>query len=336
MRASIFLCLVLVLNVSLAQKPIVVDQTGKGNFTTIAAAIASLTDSSSLPRTILIRKGTYREKLFIAKHNIVLKGEEREKTIITQAIARDAWRCEHPDDWGVATVNVDGNDISFRDLTIQNSFGFDHKKDTIISCPADTSKKRLVTKMSHQMALRTMRATRLSAINCHFIAFGGDTVSPWNVEEGLFYFKDCKMEGGVDFYCPRGWAYAENCQFVSHTGTAAIWHDGSVKRDSKTILKNCSFEGFDGFNLGRYHKDAQFYLLNCRFPKNMADRDIYLVPTTNVIQWGRRIYYDNCHRDGGDYAWFQDNLQTAEGAPPAEKITAAWVFGNRWPGLATR
>ena len=34
----------------------------------------------------------------------------------------------------------------------------------------------------------------------------------------------------------------------TNTGPAAIWHDGSVNPDSKTVLINCSFEGFDGFN----------------------------------------------------------------------------------------
>ena len=175
-----------------------------------------------------------------------------------------------------------------------------------------------------------MNATRLRAINCHFIAFGGDTVSPWDVSNGMFYFKDCIMEGGVDFYCPRGWAYAENCKFISHSGTAAIWHDGSKFEDSKTVLKNCSFDGFAGFNLGRFHRDAQFYLINCSFSKNMADTDIYLSPTTNIIQWGRRVYYYNSHRAGGDYAWHKDNLNTAKGSVQAVDINATWVFKNRW------
>jgi pectinesterase len=44
----------------------------------------------------------------------------------------------------------------------------------------------------------------------------------------------------------------------------------------------------------------------------MADKDIYLVPTDNKIQWGRRVYYYNCHKKGGDYKWFADNLSAAE------------------------
>jgi pectinesterase len=146
----------------------------------------------------------------------------------------------------------------------------------------------------------------------------------------MYYFKDCIMEGGVDFYCPRGWAYAENCTFISHTGPAAIWHDGTGNADAKTVLKNCTFTGFDGFKLGRYHREAQFYLINCSFAENMADTDIYLVPTSNVLQWGRRIYFYNCHRKGKDFAWYADNLSVAPGSPAAAEINAKWVFKDKW------
>lgn len=314
------------------QRKIVVAKQGKADYKSIQAAINSLTNSSAEARVIYIKNGVYDEKVYIEKHNIVLEGESREGVVITQSIARDAWRCLHNDDWGVATINVDGNDITLKNLTVKNSFGFDWKSDVLIACPQDTAtRQKKLTKNSHQMALRTMNATRLSAINCHFIAFGGDTVSPWNVEGGMFYFKDCVMEGGVDFYCPRGWAYAENCRFIAHSGTASIWHDGSRYEDSKTVLKNCSFEGFDGFKLGRFHRDAQFYLINCVFADNMADEDIYLVKTNNIIQWGRRVYYFNCHRKGGkDFSWHGDNFNRGAGDTDPAKINAAWVFGSRW------
>jgi pectinesterase len=312
-------------------KRIIVDSKGNGDYRSIQAALNSLPDSSASPSTIFIRTGVYKEKVYIDKHNIIIEGEDKAGTIITQAIARDAWRCLHNDDWGVATVNLDGNDISFRNLTIINSYGFDWKADITMDCPLDTvTKKKVITRGGHQMAVRTMNSTRIKFINCNLKSFGGDTVSPWNVDNGLFYFKDCDMEGAVDFYCPRGWAYAENCRFRAHGGSAAIWHDGSRHESSKTVLKNCSFTGFDGFNLGRYHRDAQFYLVNCRFAKNMADRDIFLVPTTNTIRWNRRVYYYNCHREGGDYSWHKDNLITSAEKVKASEITANWTFGNKW------
>lgn len=310
---------------------IVVDKEGNGDFKTIQAALNSLEDSAVFARTIFIKNGIYNEKLYIEKHNIHLKGESREGVVITQAIARDEWRCGHTDDWGVATMNVDGDDITLQNLTVVNSFGFDFSEPKTIPCKSDTvTGIKVIGKNSHQMALRTLNGNRLRAINCHFKAFGGDTVSPWDVDKGMFYFKDCIMEGGVDFYCPRGWAWAENCRFIVHSGTAAIWHDGDRHKDSKTVLKNCTFEGFDGFALGRFHRDAQFYLINCTFPQNMADKDIYLVTTNNIIKWGKRVYYYNSHRTGGDYAWHKDNLHTAEGNPSAADITPQWVFDGRW------
>lgn len=315
--------------VAQGQKKIIVDAGGNGDFKTIQGAVNSLPDSSSAMRTIFIKKGIYKEKLYIEKSNIIFEGEDRSKTIITASVARDEWRCSHADDWGVATMNVGANDITLKNLTITNSFGFDFKEERFIHCPSDTSNNRKkLLKNGHQMALRTLHATRLKAINCHFRSFGGDTVSPWEVENGMWYFKDCIMEGAVDFYCPRGWAYAENCDFIAHSGTAAIWHDGSANKDSKTVLVNCRFNGYDGFLLGRYHRDAQFYLVNCSFAKNMKDSAIYRVPTSNIIQWGKRVYYYNCHREGGnDFSWYANNLPAGV---EAKDITVNWVFKNRW------
>ena len=316
-----------------AQKKIriVVDLNGKGDFTSIQDAINSLPDSSGTARLIHINKGTYHEKIYISKHNIILEGADRDATVITQDIARDEWRCDHPSDWGVATLNLNGNDITLLNLTIANDYGFNRKEPRTVACAADTvTHKKTITAGGHQMALRSMQSTRLKAINCRFRAYAGDTVSPWNLVDGMFYFKDCLMEGGVDFYCPRGWAWAEHCRFFANTGPASIWHDGSGNPDYKTVLKDCTFDGFEGFNLGRYHRDAQFYIIDGHFSKSMADKDIYLVPTDNKILWGRRVYYANCHRDGGDYAWFADNLQSATGAPAQKDITVDWLFHGKW------
>jgi len=85
--------------------------------------------------------------------------------------------------------------------------------------------------------------------------------------------------------------------------------------------------GDDDFKLGRYHRDAQFYLLNCSFAKNMADADIYLVPTNNTILWGRRVYYYNCKKEGGDYAWHKNNLPAGFGI---NDFNVPWVYDHKW------
>ncbi|HVG41514.1 MAG TPA: hypothetical protein VM888_07865, partial [Chitinophagaceae bacterium] len=87
--------------------------------------------------------------------------------------------------------------------------------------------------------------------------------------------------------------------------------------------------GYKGFMLGRYHREAQFYLIDCNFSENMADKPIYFVPG-NKLQWGERIYYYDCNRKGGNYNWFKNNLQEAKGSPVAKGINSDWVFKGTW------
>lgn len=313
-------------------KPVVVDGAGHGDFKTIQEAVNSLPDSSDIDRTIVVKKGVYHEKVYITKNHIELIGEDPQNTVITDAIARDIWLCEGKSgDWGTATLNLRGSDLTLKNLSIVNSYGFDHLKDTTINCEvAGKPLQKTVSRTGHQMALRSFQTTRLRVINCTLKAYGGDTVSPWNTVSGLFYFKNCTMEGSVDMYCPRGWAYAEGCKFICHSMEAAIWHDGSGNKEQKTVLKDCSFTGDGGFKLGRYHKEAQFYLVNCRFATNMADAPIYQAASSKGVQWGRRVYLYNCHRTGGDYSWMTNNLAEAPGSPEVKNIDARWALDAQW------
>ncbi len=311
---------------------IIVDQNGKGNFKTIQDAVNSLPkDNNKNERIIFIKKGIYNEKIFIDKNFITLHGEDVNNTIITISLARDEWRCDNKDDYGTAAINLKGNDISLENLTITNTYGKDAAKDKQIVCNADSGILKKIKPTSHQMALRSFATTRLKAINCIFIAYGGDTVSPWNTTDGMFYFKNCTMEGGVDFYCPRGSALAENCTFICHSDNAAIWHDGSGSINHKTVFYNCSFSGDNGYKLGRFHRDAQFYLLNCTFSNNMADADIYWVPSKvarDSVSWGRRVYYYNCKKENGtDYDWYKNNLPKDWGI---NEFNIPWVYNYKW------
>jgi pectinesterase len=138
---SSFICL----SFSLAhaeEKMIVVDQNGAGDFKSIQEAINSLPATAATQRVIYIRNGVYREKIFIDKDFVSLVGEDRNKTILTISLARDVWRCEHPDDWGVATINLKGSDLVLENLTVTNSFGFDNinsKEGIHFDCVNDTA-----------------------------------------------------------------------------------------------------------------------------------------------------------------------------------------------------
>ena len=105
---------------------------GSGQFRTIQAAINSLPEAANGPRTVFIKNGTYREKVFIdGKANLVLKGQSEAGVILTYPQARDEWKCgpgatATAGDWGVATLNLRNcPDLTLENLSVINSYGFD-------------------------------------------------------------------------------------------------------------------------------------------------------------------------------------------------------------------
>jgi pectinesterase len=295
---------------------IVVATDGSGTFRTIQEALNSIPKDNAHNIIILIKKGTYREKIFIERSHVTLVGEDRDSTRILYAELRENWAKAHNgNDWGSGVVNIDSlaNDIVLANLTIHNNYG------------------SLYHTAAHQFAIRG-NGTRVTIIYCNVIADGNDTVSLWNRSNGLYYHANCTFEGYVDYVCPRGWCYITDSRFYGHNLSASIWHDGRYDKDQKFVIRYSSFDGVPNFPLGRHHRDAQIYLLDCVFTRNMADRAIYLPvsPNAETWKWGARHYFYNCHREGGDFDWFRDNLNEADGSPKSDQVDAKWTFAGKW------
>lgn len=290
---------------------IIVAKDGSGRFNTVQAAVDSVPEGSLRTWIILIRRGTYNEKVSVTQNNIALVGEDRDSTRIVYAELRRIWRETHSNDWGAAVVNVGKNVLGFTlaNLTVWNNYG------------------SLYGDHDHQFAVRSAgNATKIIIVACNLIADGGDAVSLWNTESGMYYHADCTFSGYVDYVCPRSSCYITDSRFFGYSTTASIWHDGSSDSTSKFVIRNSSFDGIPGFALGRNHRDAQFYLLGCRFSKNLADRPIYRAAPGASYRWAERSYYRDCHRDGGDYTWFRDNLDRLSDG----EVTAFWTFRGLW------
>ncbi len=293
---------------------IIVAANGQRDFRSIQDALNSI-GSHQRPVVVLICNGVYNEKVFIQKSHVTLVGEDRDSTRIVFAELRENWNKAHGSDWGSAVVNIDSNvsDITLANLTVYNNYGWQN----------DVFNK-------HQFAIRG-GGTRVMLLSCKVISDGGDALSLWNKKDGMYYHADCYFEGWVDYVCPRGWCYITNSQFFGHNLSASIWHDGDSDQSQKFVIRNSYFDGVPGFPLGRNHRDGQIYLLDCRFSERMANRPIYHPPSSKTEwQWGARHYYYNCHRDGGDFSWFSNNLEKAEGSPVASDITASWTFDGKW------
>jgi len=290
---------------------------GGGDFRSIQEALDSL---SSYPQTrvvILLRNGTYNEKVFITRSHVSLVGESRDSTRIVFAVLRDAWnKTNGGSDWGAGVINIDTGvtDVTLANLTVYNNYGWKHHEFN-----------------KHQFAVRGA-GTRIMLLHCNIISDGGDALSLWNKQDGMYYHADCNFEGWVDFVCPRGWCYITNSTFFGHNKpSASIWHDGSANKKQKFVIKNSFFDGVPGFPLGRNHLDAQIFLIGCGFSGNMADRPFYRPPSSpKEWQWGDRHYFYDCHREGGDFAWFSNNLESAEDSPAPSDLTAKWTFDGKW------
>ena len=290
---------------------------GSGDFTSIQEAINAISSTNKNQVVIYIKNGLYNEKVFIEKDNVVLLGENKDSTRVVYAELRENWRRSHPDDYGAAVVNIKNNvsNLILKNLTVYNDYG------------------RLYGNTGHQFAVRgSTGVTKIIIDNCNIIADGGDTLSLWNTSDGMYYHRNSYFEGYVDYVCPRGYCYIEGCKFFGHNLSASIWHDGNANKDQKFVIKNSFFDGVSNFPLGRFHKDSQFYLIDCTFSKNMADKNIYFTKSNppRELKWGVRVYYYNCHNLGKDFAWFANNLSEAEGKPEAKDITIEWTFNNKW------
>ncbi|MGA9117039.1 MAG: pectinesterase family protein [Bacteroidota bacterium] len=294
-----------------------VDAEGRGDFRSIQEALDAPAAQGKGPLVVRIGAGLYREQVFIRRSRVTLVGEDRDRTRIVYPVLREEWNAAHGgSDRGAGVVNIDTltRDIVLAHLTVVNNHG------TLYG----THKK-------HQFAVRGA-GTRIMILDCTIRSDGGDALSLWNRDDGMYYHADCSFEGWVDYVCPRGWCYITRSSFFGHNlPSASIWHDGSGDPRQKFVITDSFFDGVAGFPLGRNHLDGQIYLVRCRFSANMADRPFYRPPSSpRPWQWGARHYFHDCHREGGDYAWFGDNLEEAEGSPRGADITPRWTFDGRW------
>jgi len=286
---------------------------GSGDFKTITEAVHSLPAFNYQRTTIFIKNGIYNEKIRIEKDYITLKGEDKEKTVISFSQLRSDWDAKK-DSIGPAVINIYADDFIMENITVENTqpeIG------------------------PHAFAVLGF-GTRTIILNCILKSRGADTVSLWNNKNGMYYHSNCYFEGAVDFVCPRGWCFIKDSRFYEIKKTAAIWHAGGDDIKQKFVIVNSSFDGIEGWELGRHHYEAQFFLINCTFSFSMSEKPIYRVTypkepeRDKPFNWGQRYYFYNCIKQGESFGWIADNLSTAEGSPKAEDIIPSWVFENKW------
>ena len=185
---------------------------GSAEFHTLNDAVEVCRAFMEYKKVIFVKKGTYKEKVIIPSWltNIEIVGEDRDQTIIVyddhanlpMATYHPSTLYQRPALEGAQeqqskigtfrtyTVKVEGCDITFRNITIENN----------------------APRKGQAVALHT-EGDRLKFINCRILG-NQDTVYT-GMENTRLYFKDCFINGTTDFIFGPSTAWFEGCEIRS-------------------------------------------------------------------------------------------------------------------------
>jgi pectinesterase len=236
-------------------KTIVVSKDGKGNFTTIQEAINSVEEGKTVRTKIIVKPGTYREKITIsaAKSPISLIGEKAENTILVYGDHASKQNAEGKNigTTGSSTIFIFSDNFSAKNFTFQNDAG-----------PVGQAVAVLTT------------GDKIAFENCRFLGFQdtlytkGTQDNPDKTKISRNYFKNCYIEGTTDYIFGAGTAVFEDCTIYSKKNasyvTAASTPEGS---EFGYVFINCNLTGDASANsvyLGRpWRPFARTVYINC-------------------------------------------------------------------------
>lgn len=216
-------------------------QDGTGDYTTISEAVDAVRAFMDFDVKIYIRKGVYHEKLVIPSwiQHVELIGEQVDSTVITNA---DHANINHMGTFRTFTVKVEGNDITLRNLTIENN----------------------APQLGQAVALHT-EGDCLYFICCRFLG-NQDTVYTGRAGTRLS-FTGCYIEGTTDFIFGPASVWFEDCDIYSKANsfiTAASTPKDVVYGYVFNRCRLTATAGVDKVFLGRpWRPYAYTVFLNC-------------------------------------------------------------------------
>ncbi|MBX9187598.1 pectin esterase [Bacteroides sp. K03] len=244
-RISLLLLLACIGTVQAQQKQdtIVVARDGTGEYRTIQEAVEAVRAFMDYTVTIYIKDGVYKEKLVIPSwvKNVQLVGESAEGTIITYD---DHANINKMGTFRTYTIKVEGNDITFKNLTIENN----------------------AAPLGQAVALHT-EGDRLMFIHCRFLG-NQDTI--YTGREGArLLFTSCYIEGTTDFIFGPATALFERCTIHSKRNSYITAASTPENVAFGYVFKSCKLTAAPGVTkvyLGRpWRPYASTTFLNCEF-----------------------------------------------------------------------
>ena len=254
---------------------------GTAEFRNIDDAIEVCRAFMEYHKVIFVKKGTYKEKLIVPSWltNIEICGEDRDNTIITYDDHANVFIPGTDRKMGTFrtyTVRVDGNDITFRNITIENN----------------------AARLGQAVALHT-QGDRLTFVNCRILG-NQDTVYTGGINTRL-YFKDCHIEGTTDFIFGPSTAWFENCTILSRTDSYITAASTPKNVEYGYVFNRCKIvaaEGVSKVYLGRpWRPYAHTLFMNCQLGKHILPVGWHNWSNTQNETTARYCEYNN-HGEG--------------------------------------
>jgi len=202
------------------EQELIVSQSGDGDFQTIMEAVNAI--PYGMPARVFIKRGVYREKLFVEKCELEMIGEGAENTILTFA---DGAYHLHPDGRQYGTFRsytafFGGEHILVKNVTVQNTAGDGRTAGQGIAAYVDAKRAYFenVHLLGFQDTLFTAPLPPTPRIPGSFIGPRGKT--PRN--RSMQYYKNCFIRGDIDFIFGGADAVFQDCEIFSNDRGEAI------------------------------------------------------------------------------------------------------------------
>jgi len=194
----------------------VVAADGSGDFATIQAAIDAIPDEHGDFATIIVKPGVYREKLYVAaKRGVRLIGSGADRTIVEydDYALKTYPTGELYNTFNTYTAYFGGDDLYVSDMTIANTAGPGAKVGQAVAVYADGDRAQF-RRCRFVGAQDTLFTGPLPPAPVERAAFGGpgDVFPRRHVRQ---YYRDCYIEGDVDYIFGSATAVFRGCELFS-------------------------------------------------------------------------------------------------------------------------
>lgn len=247
---------------------VVVAADGTGDYSTVAAALASVPASHAQPYVIYIKEGTYKEKLLLpsGRNNVILTGDGADKTVLTFDDYQGLYSGQSGSEARSYTLCVAASDVTIEDMTIAS---------THINYKSQSG-------VQHQAMAVEVRGDRVAFYDCRITGYQDTFLGRYDAAR--IYLKNCYVEGNVDFIYGASVIVLDGCTtMVNRNGSVLTAPSTSASSAFGIVFLDCTLsapekgtkdfngDSFAYFHLGRpWHNYPKSVFIRCSEPATLS------------------------------------------------------------------